>query len=131
MAVTKKIDNVRLPMDWVEVDLGGFNAFYLIGIKEAKAVTDTIDPKDIKVINFEIGIESGIDKQYLTIGRVTLNFREETSSNKSLNDITAFTRCTGYPDKFFMKPVEVITDKGLVKEGQTSKDKNFNTVKLF
>lgn len=131
MAVTKIIDNVKLDGNWTKVSLGDFNIFYLIGLKEAKALTDTLDPKDIKIINFEIGIESGITNKYLTIGRATLNFKEETSSDKELNEISAFVRCNGYPSEFYIKPIEIITNTGIIKEGQTSIDININTVKLF
>ena len=133
MAVEKIIDNVALNGEWTSVSLGNdLHTFYLIGIKEAKSLTDTIDPKDIVKIGFELGIESGIENKYLTIGRVVLNFGLNTSSDLAFNEITAFERCMNYPSEFFIKPVEFIAKDGkVIKEGTTSIDININTVSLI
>lgn len=133
MAVTKIIDNVTLDGNWHSVSLGSdLHTFYLIGIKEAKAETDTINPEDITKIGFELGIECGIENKYLTIGRVTLNFGLNTSSDPALDKITAFERCMNYPSSFFIRPIEAYMKDGkILKEGTTSIDVNINAVSLI
>ena len=100
---------------WTKVDLGDLNSFYLIGVKEAKGTTDTTDPKDVKRISFEAGVESGIsgaegEESYLNIGYLTLNFEEFTSSDPLLNKVTAMTRYLNFPSVFYIRPTEIFTD---------------------
>ena len=122
---------IELDSPWAKVDLGDLNSFYLIGVKEAKGADDTIDPKDIKLLNFEVGIESGISNTYLTIGYLTLNFDEFTSNDPTVNSVTAMTRYLNYPSIFYIKPKDVVTytnDK--IVKGKASLSININTVKL-
>ena len=130
MALTNISTVIELRSDWAKVDLGSLNSFYLIGIKESKGVTDTIDPKDVKRLGFEVGIESGISNKYLTIGYITLNFDEITSSDDELNKSTAMTRCLNYPSVFYIRPIEIYTDKDRFISGTTNIDININSVKL-
>lgn len=133
MAVTKIIDNIALDGNWHSVSLGNdLHTFYLIGIKEAKAETDTVNSEDVTKVGFELGIESGIENKYLTIGRVALNFGLNTSSDPELDKITAFERCMNYPSNFFIRPVELFMKDGkILREGTTSIDVNVNTVSLI
>lgn len=130
MALTTIGSIINLGSDWAKVDLGDLNSFYLIGIKESKGETDTIDPKDVKRLSFEVGIESGITNKYLTIGYLTLNFDEITSSDAELNKITAMARYIGYPSTFYIRPTEICTDKERFTEGICTLSININSVKL-
>lgn len=116
---------------WSKIDLNNLNSFYIIGIKETKGATDTIDPKSIKIVNFEVGIESGIQNTYLTIGHLTLNFSEITSKDSAVNSITAMSRYLNYPSTFYIRPTDVVTYDGEVISKGTSKiGININAVKL-
>lgn len=120
---------------WTKVDLGDLNSFYLIGVKEAKGTTDTIDPKDVKRISFEAGVESGIsgaegEESYLNIGYLTLNFEEFTSSDPLLNKVTAMTRYLNFPSVFYIRPTEIFTDTQKFTVGLTTIGININVVKL-
>lgn len=130
MALTNISSVITLGSDWSSVSLGDYNSFYLIGIKESKGADDTIDPKDVKRLSFEVGIESGITNKYLTIGYLTLNFDEITSSDAELNKVTAMARYIGYPSTFYIRPTEIYTDKERFTEGTCTLSVNINTVKL-
>ena len=122
---------IELGSDWAKVDLGDLNSFYIIGIKESKGDTDTIDPKDVKSLSFEVGIESGIENKYLTIGYLNLNFDDFTSNDKDLNASTAMSRYLNYPSVFYIKPTQIFTANGeKFTAGITNIDININAVKL-
>ena len=137
MAIKNISTVIELGSDWALVDLEGLNSFYLIGVKEEKGATDTIDPKDVKILNFEVGVESGIkdaDEKpvYLSIGHLTLNFDEFTSKNESINKVTAMTRYLNYPSTFYIRPSDVVTyDNIRYVEGTVDIDVNINALKLF
>lgn len=131
MAITKIIDNIDLNSTWAKVSLGDLNSFYMIAIKEAKGLQDTVDPADVKAVVLEMGIESGITDKMLSIGRIVLNFDEITSSDVEVNKITAMVKRLHEPSEFYIRPIEIITNKEtLKKEAKTSIDININTVKL-
>lgn len=122
---------VELNSPWAKIDLGDLNSFYVIGIKEEKGSSDTIDSKDVKILNFEIGIESGIQDTYLTTGYITLNFEEFTSTDSNINKLTAMTRCLNYPSIFYIRPTDIITYNGeKITKGITSVNVNINSIKL-
>ena len=131
MAITNISSVIELGSKWSKVDLGDLNSFYLIGIKEEKENSTDIDPKAIKILNFEVGIESGIKDTYLTIGHITLNFDEFTSKDSAINKVTAMTRCLNYPSIFYIKPSDAITyDNVKYAKGNINIDINLNAVKL-
>lgn len=137
MATIKNIgSSIELGSNWVSVSLGDLNSFYLIGIKNpAKGATDTIDPKDVKSLSFEVGIDSGAtingSNAYLTLNYITLDFNAFTSSDKILNESTALVRCLNYPSTFYIRPTEIFTKDGKKHTtGISSITVNVNAVKL-
>ena len=121
---------IELKNSWSKVDLGGLHSFYLIGIKDSNISEGAIDAKDVTQLGFEIGIESGITDVYLPIGYLNLNFKEFTSNDSSVNEKTALSRYLNYPDVFYIKPVEICTDKEIFTSGSTNIFVKINTVKL-
>ena len=112
MALTALSSTVVLGSDWHKVSLGSMHSFYLVGIKETKGTTDTIDPVKVTRISFELGMNVGATKP-LTIGNITLNFNEHTSSDKDVDAVTAMVKAMGYPSEFMMKPVQIYTDDNI------------------
>lgn len=123
------LGKIKLDNTWVTVDIGDFNSCYMIGIKENKAVSDTIDPQSIQLITFEIGIDSGIKDKPITISRFSLNFDELTSSDESINQITAFVKLTNLPNIFYLKAVSMYNGTTL-KTGETTIGLNVNPLNL-
>jgi hypothetical protein len=109
MAITNIAQTITLGSNWHNISLGSEHSFYLVGVKESKGSTDTIDPINVKRISFELGIDAGVS-QPLTIGNLTLNFDEHTSNDKELNVSTAMVRAIGYPTDFKIKPTQIYTD---------------------
>lgn len=130
MALQNLTEKIILGSDWIKVDLENLNSFYLIGIKEIKGTEDTIDPKNVKRIGFEVGIESGIAKKYLTISHVNLDFDAITSNDKDLNEKTAMARYLNFPSIFYIRPIEIYTENERFTSGITNIDVNINTLKL-
>lgn len=108
MAVTALSNTVVLGSDWHSVSLSSKHSFYLAGIKENKGATDTINPKDVKRISFELGVDMGLS-QPLSIGFITLNFDDFTSSDAELNAITAMVKVIGQPSEFKLRPTQIYT----------------------
>ena len=134
MALKKICETLSLETtSWTKIELGSdLNSFYLIGVKELKGESDTIDPKDVKIINFEVGIECGITNKYLTIGTLTLDFDAFTSRDKDLNSNTAMARYLNHPSVFYIKPLDIVTYSGAkYTEGTTTIGVNINSLKLF
>lgn len=131
MAIKTISSVVELGSAWAKIDLGDLNSFYLIGIKEEKEDSTQIDPKSIKLLSFEVGVESGISNTYLTIGHITLNFDDFTSKDEIINKATAMTRCLNYPSVFYIRPSDAITyDNVKHTKGIVNIDINLNAVKL-
>lgn len=129
MAAKNILNNITLNKRWTKVELKE-NDFYLIAIKEEKYKKDIIDSKDVKKINFEIGIDSGIKENPLTIQYITVNFEDITSGNNELNKITGFTRLLNFPKVFYIRPVSVNNGIENIKEGQVSISVNINEFDL-
>ena len=122
---------ITLDGTWGNVSLSSSNSFYLAGIKESKGTTDTVDPKDVKRVSFEVGIDVEAEAP-LTIGMITLNFDEVTSRDAELNAKTALVRCTGYPKDIKIRPIQIYTDKEcFTKDCQTKISVNLKEVQLF
>lgn len=131
MAIKKISSIIELGSSWANVNLEDLNSFYFIGIKEAKTPESTIDPKDVKILNFEAGIESGLENTYLTIGYITLNFDSITSKEALINNVTAMSRYLNYPSSFYIRPTDIITyDNNVLTKGTTNISININSVKL-
>ena len=131
MAIKSISSVIELGSAWAKIDLGDLNSFYLIGIKEEKENSNDIDPKTVKILNFEVGVESGLENTYLTIGHITLNFDEFTSKDNVINKATAMTRCLNYPSIFYIRHSDAITyDNVKHVKGIVNIDINLNAVKL-
>lgn len=123
---------VNLNTDWIKVDLGKFDDFYIIGQRAKKSSkSDTVNKDNVKKIKFEVGVDSFNKKQPLTINYITLNFSDVSSSDVNTNNLTAIAKVLNYPSKFYMKPVEIVcNDNAVVKEGKTSIKIGINALKL-
>ena len=130
MAITNIIKKLTLNKEWYSVDLGHYNDFYIIAIKDAKNKKDTIDSDAVVQVRFEIGIDSGIKDKPLTIQFVTLNFNDVTSSDPALNKITALQRVLNFPGHFYIRPVSIDTADKTLTTGTTSISVNINAVNL-
>lgn len=130
MKIQKIMKKVNLNSGWTKVNLGKFTDFYLIGKKEKKNKSDTIDSTVVQKVRFEIGVDSGIKNKPLTINYINLNFNDITSSDVDLNAITAMTKQVKYPSEFYIKPVEFWDGKNVVKEGKTSISVTVNALNL-
>ncbi len=125
------LDKIRLTDTWQLINLKTYNDCYLIGIKREKNKKDLINSIDVQSIKFELGIESGIKDQPLTIQTISLNFNDMTSFNESLNEITAFTRILNIPSEFYIRPISITTkDSKEIKSGEVNITINVNAVDL-
>ena len=84
--VKNLLHRIELNKEWYEADLGNYNDFYLIGIKDTKLnKKDTVLAKDIDTIEFELGIDSGVAGKPLTTGFLKLYFNETSSTDEEFN----------------------------------------------
>lgn len=104
------ISKLKLDNNWIKVNLND-DSFYLIAIKEkVKKLKDKeIQSNKVDKIYFEIGIDSGIKDKPITINRIALDFKDETSEDENINSITAFNRFQGFPKEFYIKPIKIVT----------------------
>ena len=102
----------------------------MIAIKNKKATADTIDPEVVDQIDLEIGIDSGITSKPITISYVTLNFSDVSSSDKEINNLTAFKCLQNLPLQFFIKVAAVRNNFKTFTEGKTSIDLNVNSISV-
>ena len=130
MSVSTITKRIKLNKDWLSVNLGSFNDFYLIAVKDKKEKKDLLDPKDIIKVRFEIGIDSGIKDRPLTIQFVLLDFNETTSSDEITNKMTAFTRIMNYPSQFYIRPISIDTAEKTITSGEVNIAVNINAVNL-
>ena len=130
MGATNIIDSLVLDGEWQEVDNSGYSNFYVIGVKEDAQLSDTIDVNKVRLITLELGIDSGIEDNPITIGRVTLNFGYETSSDPEINSKTAFTFLSRVPDTFYIRPISVDDGSKRYTEGSVSIGINVNAFKI-
>ena len=89
-----------------------------------------IDVKKVRLISLELGIDSGIENKPITIGRVTLNFGEETSSDPEINSRTAFTFLSRVPDVFYIRPISIDDGSKRYTDGSVSIGINVNAFKI-
>lgn len=132
MAAVKIVDDIILG-SWgtSPVKLTTSNSFYLIGIKESKVAEDEIDPKTVKSVVLKAGIDAGLTEP-LNIGTIVLNFTDETSDNATINEATALNRQIGYPEEFYLKPIQLITKDGeIIDKGHTRIDINILEMKFI
>ena len=129
MAAKNIYGNINFNNLWTKVTLT-HNDFYLIAIKEEKYETDVIDSQDAKNLTFEIGIDSGIKDNPLTIQYVTIYFEDITSGDNELNKITGFTRLANFPDVFYIRPVSINDGTKNIREGEVSISVNINEFDL-
>lgn len=129
--VSNIIDNLTLDKKWTSIQLGtNLHDAYLIAIKEESSDTTIINTKDIISVQLEIGIESGISNEYITIQRVSLNFKDFTSSDSTINEKTAFAALHNLPTNFYIRPISIQTATKQIEEGKTSLSINLNPLDL-
>ena len=104
------ISKLKLDNNWIKVNLNG-DSFYLIAIKEkVKKLKDKeIESSKVDKIYFEVAIDRGITDKPITINRIALDFKDETSEDEDINSITAFNRFQGFPKDFYIKPIKIVT----------------------
>lgn len=126
------LKNINLDGKWTKVNLKKYNDFYLIGLKKDKINKrkDTLDKECVKKIRFEVAIASGKKDKYLTVNYVTLNFADTSSSDAELNNISALTKVTNYPSKFFIRAVDMTGESSTVNEGRCSIEVYLNEMRL-
>jgi hypothetical protein len=126
--ITSILSRIKLNSEWVTVDMSSFNDCYAIAVKETAGKNDTIDPETIKIITFEIGIDSGIKNKPITISRFSLNFNELTSSDVETNKLTAFAKLSGLPSNFYIRPLSMDDGKKTITAGEVAIALNINPV---
>lgn len=128
----KVLKNINLNGEWTKVNLKKYNDFYLIGLKKDKINKrkDTLDKDCVKKIRFEVAIDSGKKNKYLTVNYITLNFADMSSSDTELNNISAITKVTNYPSKFYIRPVDMTGESSTVNEGRCSIEVYINEMRL-
>lgn len=134
MAVTEIIERIIMDGSWAAVDLDTFTSTYVIALKDTISEEDTIDPADVQKITFELGIDSGLVDPIrpITIGRFTINFNDESSSDAEVNAITAFKLVKNIPTQFYIRPVSISTgDTEDETTGSTSIIINVNALDLM
>lgn len=106
MAATQIIDKLDTSVGWLSAtNITGDHGCYVVGIKGTKTTEDIFDIKDLKYIVLEIGIDSGIENSPITLTRLKLNFSDETSSDRELNEKTSLSKLTQLPSTIYIKPV--------------------------
>lgn len=106
MATTQIVTELDTSKGWLEAtNVTGNSGCYVIAIKEAKTASDAFDIANLKYIVLEVGIDSGITNNPITLTRLKLNFTDETSSDASLNAKTALGRLTQMPATIYLKPI--------------------------
>lgn len=106
MAATQIMENLNTSIGWLSAtNVTGDHGCYIIGVKGTSSEDDALDIKDLKYVVLEIGIDSGIENKPITLTRVKLNFSEETSSEKEINEKTALTKISQLPSTIYLKPI--------------------------
>ena len=102
MATTKIIERLNTS-SWTKATsaTGNYGA-YVIAFKDPASSEDVCSIDDLRHVVLELGIESG-SSEILTVNRLKLDFKEETSSNKELNGKTAFVRIPPMPSPLYFK----------------------------
>lgn len=128
----KLLNAITLDGSWTRVNLKKYNDFYLVAIKKDKVnkKKDTLNKDCVKKIRFEVAIDSGKKNKYLTIGYLTANFNDLTSSDLELNSITALTKVTNYPSRFYIRAVDMTGELSTVDEGRCSIEVYINELRL-
>ena len=130
MALSKIISKLTLGQ-WLQTDIDGFNYCYLIAVKGTKQDGDVVDPKDVRRIVFEIGIDCGVNGKPLTIQRVNINFNDEISPNNELNDLVRGVKLANIPNEFYIKAVSVDDGKKEITSGNVAIEINVNSMQLL
>ena len=79
--------------DYMQIDLSSQHCFYIIGINNNTEVQNIV---------FSVAVDSGVTGKPLEIQNIQLPINGEISG----------TRYTGFPDTFFLKPVQVTLKSG-------------------
>ena len=129
--IQKILSRINLDKNtWQLIDLKQFNDLYLIAIKDKKAKEDTIDPKNVKKIRYELAIESGVKDTPLTIQNGVLNFDDLKLGQNKLNEISAFVRLMNVPNQVYFKVSSIEDNQKEYTQGITSISINANIVDL-
>lgn len=106
MAVNQIITQIDTETGWLNIsDHIGSRGTYLIALKGTKSDLDIFDVKDLRYIVFEFGIDSGISGEPISIFRARVDFNDQTSSKKEINDRTAFVKLPPLPSDLYMRVV--------------------------
>lgn len=117
--------------NWVKVDLGHYKDFYLIGIRGKKAKRGIISPEKLRKLKFEIAVETGLKKKFITVSYITLNFEDIYSGETEINKITGYTRYVNGPSRFYIRAVEAIDNSNTCyREGKLNVKINVNPQNL-
>lgn len=124
--VQEILERLNLDKVWHKVNLKS-DTFYLIAIKQKskKLREKEISSDQVDKIYFEIAIDSGVKDQPLTISRALLDFRNETSEQPDINNISAFIRISGLFNEIYIRPSYIIT-----KDGKTIYDNTWSNISI-
>lgn len=126
MAVKKVLSNIKIGGEWTEVSDAG--NCYVIAVKENKVASTTVLPENVKIITFELGIDSGITNKPISISRFSINFNDYTSSDASVNAITGFMKLTNVPSTVYLRVLSVDDGQKQITSGESSISININTI---
>ena len=114
MAIINKYTELDLDnATYTQVDLGTAHNFFLIGINDNNV--------DISSATFAVAIDSGVTGKPLFLQNIQVPFTGEING----------VRYTGFPEKFFMKPLQIINKNGdVIKTGEIDVAININPVVL-
>lgn len=107
MASTTQIMNkLDTSIGWLSAtNITGTHGCYVVGIKGTSSDGDLFNIEYLKYVVLEIGIDSGIENSPITLTRIKLNFSDETSSDKDLNEKTALSKLVQLPSTIYIRPV--------------------------
>lgn len=123
MAVISQYNEIDLDnASYAQVNLNGKHSFYLISV--------TADPT-IKSVIFSIAIDSGVSSYPLIIQNIELPVNALNSISSPVGVISG-TRFSGFPDVFYLKPLQVnLKDDSIHKTGTFTVEVNINPVELL
>lgn len=123
MSVIQQYQSIDLDTaTYTQVNLSGKHSFYLISVTKDET---------IKSIVFSVAIDSGVTAYPLVLQNIELPVNALNSINSSTGVISG-TRFSGFPDEFYLKPIQVNKkDDTIYKEGTFNVTVNINPVELM
>lgn len=106
--VSVLMKGLKITKDWTTLDLKGNHSGHLIAIKDVgEPVSGKLNQKAVTKITLEFGYESGIEGEPIIVNTLELNFGDCTSTDKGINDRTAFKQIFGFPEKCYVRVKEI------------------------